>query len=91
MLDKTAMSLADIELKLAKVDGDTTDITGHVNKSISDGKSLTKKLQPKSLKKGDWINQQKQSRDQLKNLSKQKKQLRLQTLYKTFNKDMIKN
>ena len=43
------------------------------------------------MKKTDWVKHQKQSRDQLKSLSQQKKQLRLQTLYKTFSKDAVKS
>ena len=43
------------------------------------------------MKDSDWVKHQKDSRDQLRSLSQQKKRLRLETLHKTFSKDLKKS
>ena len=48
-------------------------------------------LRKANEKTDDWVKHQKESRNQLKSLSQQKKRLRLETLHKTFSKDVKKS
>ena len=94
MFDKTAMSLISLEQAIARPTGEDATEAGALisaKPQSLESRVATKKVSGKRVAKVDWVKQQKQSRDQLKSLSQQKKRLRLQTLHKTFNKDVIRS
>ena len=67
---------------------DAADSTKKTIEIVTMEKPALKKANEKT---DDWVKHQKESRNQLRSLSQQKKQLRLETLHKTFNKDVKKS